>query len=320
MILVTLDQISKGPPANVDTTLQAGYDYLKNLSDPFTEARATTDGLVCCGIAIVAVLLASSSVLGAQMEPREIVRRSIAAWVQGSKTGRSYSYTERNERRHLDARGDLKSEGADVSKTIFVNGDRFQELVEQNGAPLTPSEALKQLEKLLKRQNETKTERGTRLQNEKEDREIVNEVAEAFNFSLAGEDVINGRPAYVLDVTPRPEYIPRTKRCKMFSKVAGRLWVDKQDFGWPKANGRVIEPFFVGVVVARVLKDSEIEFTQTRLADGVWLPSCVRINAHAKILFLKSHDVDEVITYSEYQKAEPAIASSARPSRGLQAK
>jgi hypothetical protein len=107
----------------------------------------------------------------------------------------------------------------------------------------------------------------------------------------------------------------------MFSKVAGRLWVDKQDFGWPKANGRVIEPFFMGFVVARVLKGSQIEFTQTRLADGVWLPSLVRINAHAKIFFIKSHDLDEIITYADYQKADSAaILSSVTPLRGLQAK
>jgi len=97
--------------------------------------------------------------------------------------------------------------------------------------------------------------------------------------------------------------------------------IRKQDFGWPKADGRVIEPFFMGFVVARVQKGSQIEFTQTRVADGLWLPSPVRINAHAKILFIKSYDMDAVITYSDYQKAEPAaMASSARPSRGLQAK
>jgi hypothetical protein len=240
------------------------------------------------------------------MDPREIVRRSIAIWDQGSKTGRSYSYTERDEHRFPDASGVLKSEGADVSRIIFVNGDPFPELIEHNGSPLTPAEALKQMEKLVKRQNETKAERAERLGNEKEERGFVNEVVEAFNFRLLGEEIINGRPAYVLDVTPRPGYTPRSKRAKMFSKVAGKLWVDKQDFGWPKANGRVIEPFFMGFAVARVLKDSQIEFTQTRVADGVWLPSLVRINAHAKILFIKSHDVDEVITYTDYQKAERA--------------
>jgi hypothetical protein len=73
-------------------------------------------------------------------------------------------------------------EEVDVSKTIFVNGDPFQDFVEHNGAPPTPSEARKQMEKLLKRQTETKAERAARLENEKADRAFVTEVADAFNF------------------------------------------------------------------------------------------------------------------------------------------
>ncbi len=286
-------------------------------------AGVTASALIHLGLAtrMVAVVLAFSAVLVAQMDPREIVRQSIATWDRGSKTGRSYSYTERDEQRHLDASGALKSDGVDVSKTIFVNGDPFQDLVEHNGAPPTAYEARKQIEKLRKRQTETKAERAARVENEKADRAFVTEVVDAFNFKLVGEEVINGRPAYMLDVTPRPGYAPRNKRAKMFSKVAGKLWVDKQDFGWPKANGGVIEPFFMGFLVARVQKGSQIEFTQTRVEDGVWLPSRVRIAAHAKIFFIKSYDMDAVITYSHYQKVAPAaIASSATPSHAPQAK
>jgi hypothetical protein len=286
-------------------------------------AGGTASALIHLGLAtrMVAVVLAFSAVLVAQMDPREIVRRSIATWDRGSKTGRTYSYTERDEQRHLDASGALKSDGVDVSKTIFVNGDPFQDLVEHNGAPPTAYEARKQIEKLRKRQTETKAERAARVENEKADRAFVTEVVDAFNFTLVGEEVINGRPAYILDVKPRPGYAPRNKRAKMFSKVAGKLWVDKQDFGWPKANGGVIEPFFMGFLVARVQKGSQIEFTQTRVEDGVWLPSRVRIAAHAKIFFIKSYDMDAVITYSDYQKVAPAaIASSATPSHAPQAK
>src|SRR5690348_15437031 len=72
----------------------------------------TASALIQLGTAMrgVMVVLAFSAALVAQMDPREIVRRSIATWDQGSKTGRSYSFTERDEGRHLDASGGLKSE------------------------------------------------------------------------------------------------------------------------------------------------------------------------------------------------------------------
>jgi hypothetical protein len=255
------------------------------------------------------------------MDPSEIVRRSIKTWDRSSTIGRNYSYSELHEQRLLDSNGHVKSEQVDLFQNIFVNGDPYDKLVKHNRAALTSLEARKQLEKLRKRQGETPGDRGLRLAKEKEDRAFVSEVVEAFTFKLVGDEVIDGRPAYILDVTPRLGYEARSKRAKMFSNVAGRLWVDKEDFGWPKANGHVIEPFFIGFVVARVQKDSQIEFTQTRVAEGVWLPKHVGINAHAKVLFVMSHDVDEVITFSDYQEAETAaLLSVAIPSREPQAK
>jgi hypothetical protein len=39
----------------------------------------------------------------------------------------------------------------------------------------------------------------------------------------------------------------------MFSKVAGKLWVDKQDLGWIKVDGQVVQPFSMALFLARVL-------------------------------------------------------------------
>src|SRR6266436_1745436 len=121
-----------------------GYELTADEPKSCGEGRTATAFIhLRAAMRMVAVVLMFSAVLAAQMDPREIVRRSIATWDRGSKTGRSYSYTERDEGRHLDASGVLQSDDVDVSKTIFVNGDPFQDLVEHNGAPLTPSEARK---------------------------------------------------------------------------------------------------------------------------------------------------------------------------------
>ena len=84
----------------------------------------------------------------------------------------------------------------------------------------------------------------------------------AFDFRLVGEEAVNGRPAYVLQATPHPGYQAQGKDGKMFSKVEGKLWVDKQDLGWIKVDGQVIEPFSIGLFLARVLRGSEIKITK----------------------------------------------------------
>jgi hypothetical protein len=90
----------------------------------------------------------------------------------------------------------------------------------------------------------------------------------------------------------------------MFSKVAGKLWVDKQDLGWIKVDGEVIQPFSMGLFLARVLRGSHITMEQARLDDGIWMPERVEVRAAAKIFFIKSLVIERVLIYSEYKLAQ----------------
>lgn len=191
---------------------------------------------------------------------------------------------------------------------ILVNGVPFERLVERNGrAPSTPEE-WKQKERLKKLKRETPEQRAEQLQKEEEESaSLVREIPIAFDFQLAGEEVVNGTPAYVLDATPHPGYQPKGKYGRIFSKLKGKLWVDKQDFGWVKANGQVIEPFSLGLFLIRLLPGSRITMKQMRIDDGNWVPEHVEVRAAAKIFFVKSLVIDRVLTYSEFRLAEPGV-------------
>ena len=90
----------------------------------------------------------------------------------------------------------------------------------------------------------------------------------------------------------------------MFSKLEGKLWVDKQDLGWIKADGQVIQPISIGLFLVRLLRGSRIKMEQTRVDDGIWMPEHVEVRAAAKIFFIKNLVIDRVLTYSEYRPAE----------------
>jgi len=141
---------------------------------------------------------------------------------------------------------------------------------------------------------------------------LVREVPKAFNFQLVGEEIVNGRPAYVVQATPRPDYHAQGKYGGMLSKVAGRLWIDRQDLGWIKVDGQVIQPFSIGLFLARVLRGSHITMEQARVED-IWMPTQVEVRAAAKILFLKSLVIDRVLTYSEYRLAEVGVSTAIDP-------
>jgi hypothetical protein len=123
---------------------------------------------------------------------------------------------------------------------------------------------------------------------------------QAFNFQLVGEEVAEGRPAYVFQATPLSGYHPHGKYGKMLSKVEGKLWVDKRDFGWIKVDGQVTQSFSMGLFVARVQRGSHIILEQKCVGDGVWVPKRLEVRATARVLFLKSLDIDRILSYSDY--------------------
>jgi hypothetical protein len=196
----------------------------------------------------------------------------------------------------------VTSEDVDVLRTILVNGVPFDQLVERNGRPPSAGEERKQKKELDKLKQETPEERAERLRKQEEETaSIVREVPMAFDFQLVGEEAVNGRPAYVLQATPHPGYHAQGKYGSMFPKVAGKLWVDKQDLGWIKVEGQVIHPFSMGVFLVRLLRGSQIKMEQTRVNDGIWMPERVEVQAVAKIFFVKSLSIDRVMAFSDYK-------------------
>jgi hypothetical protein len=246
-------------------------------------------------------------------DARQIIVPSVAATERNWQARNRYTYLESGESRRLDAEGRVKSQDIDVSRIIFVNGVPFEQIVEHNGRPLSAEEQIKQAERIEKQKRETPEERAVRLEKEQENRAFIREVPAAFDFQLIGNDVVNGRPTYVLQATPRPGYQAHGKYGNIFSKVEGKLWIDKQDFGWVKVDGQVIQPISMGLFLARVLRGSHIVMEQTRVAEGAWLPERVEVRANAKILFVKSLVVDKILTYSDYRLAQSDAFATARP-------
>jgi len=242
----------------------------------------------------------------------EIVGPSVAATERSWQARGNYTYTERDEDRRLNSFGQVKSESVDVTRMIFVKGTRFEQLVEHNGQVPSAKEQEKRDEELDKLKHETPDEQSARRRKDQENRSFLQDVLEAFDFRLIGEDLVDGRPAYVLQATPHPGYHAHGKYGKMFSKVEGQLWVDKQDFGWMKVDGRVTQSFSMGLFVARVERGTHIILEQTCVGDAVWVPKRIEVRATARILFLKSLDIERILTYSDYRLAADGPYSASK--------
>jgi len=243
------------------------------------------------------------------VDARRIVSPSVVATERSWQARDHYTYVERDDDRRLNSLGQLKSESVDLTRMMVVNGARFEQLLEHNGQPPTAKEQKRSDDDLDKLKHETLGEQAARLRKDQDNRAFLQDVLEAFDFRLIGEETLDGRPAYVLQATPHPGYRAHGKYAKVFSRVEGKLWVDKQDFGWIKVDGQVTQSFSLGLILARVERGSHITMEQTCVGDGVWMPKQIEIRATARIFLLKSLDIQRTLTYTDYRPAPDSALS-----------
>ncbi|MGC2465987.1 MAG: hypothetical protein WA517_12390 [Candidatus Acidiferrum sp.] len=229
--------------------------------------------------------------------------QSLAATEHSWQARNDYDYIERDEDRRLNSLGQVQSLNVDVTRMALVNGIRFEQLMEHNGQLPTAEQQKKRDQDFERLKHETPEEHAERLRKDAENRAFLHVLLEAFDFRLIGEETVDGRPAYVLAAAPHLGYHATGKYGKLFSRVQGKLWIDKQDFGWVKVDGEVTQTFSMGLFVARVQRGSHIILEQTCLGDAVWVPKRLEMRASARILFLKSLDLDRILTYSDYRAA-----------------
>src|SRR5271163_1903090 len=234
------------------------------------------------------------------LDARQIVGQSLVAAELSWQARNANIYIERDEDRRLDSTGQVQSQNVDVTRMTLVNGIRFEQLMEHNGQIPSAEDQKKSDQDLEKLKHETPGEQAERLRKDLEHRSFLHVLLEAFDFRLVGEEIVDSRPTYVLEATPHPGYHPSGRYGKLLARVQGKLWVDKQDFGWVKVDGEVTQSFSMGLFVARVQRGSHILLDQLSLGDAVWVPKRLEVRASARILFLKSLELDRVLTYSDY--------------------
>jgi hypothetical protein len=243
-------------------------------------------------------------------EIRKLIAKVAENDIVNDQKQRDYTYTEREEEHKVDGTGQVRSTESTTHEVMVLYGEPVERLVSKNGQPLSEKEANKEDERIQKimekRKNETEEERKKRLEREakerEEEREFVKEVSDAFTFHVAGVESVDGRDTYVIDADPRPGFQPHHKEAKYFSKVRGRIWIDKAESQWVKVDVEAMDTLSWGLFLARVHPGTHILVEQTRVNDEVWLPKHVWLKLDAKVALLKNYKLTDDIVYADYKK------------------
>jgi hypothetical protein len=242
------------------------------------------------------LLFVGSLTLVASENPRELVRKAIENYQRDAQAALRYTYRTT----------DTNPKGTEVTQVIPINGTHYERLIAKNGRPLTPDEEKNQQEKydeaVRKRASESPEEHAKRISKHKEKSSFLRDVPDAFDFTMLPPEAIDGRLAYVIQCVPKPDYQPRDTKCKMFSKLNAKIWIDKEDLRMAKAEAKIVDTMSFGWIMARIGKGGHIELTQKRVAEDVWLPKTIDINGSARILLVDDKRVDEQILFDGFKR------------------
>jgi hypothetical protein len=230
--------------------------------------------------------------------------------MENDKRQRDYTFIQREEQHKLDGKGQVKSTETKTSEIMELYGEPVERLVAKDDKPLSDKDAKKEEDKIQKviekRKNESEEDRKKREAKEEKEREenrqFVREVADAYNFRMAGIESLAGRDTYVIDGEPKPGYQAHLKEAKILPKFRFRAWIDKDESQWKKLDIQCIDTVSFGLFLARIHKGSRIILEQTRINDEVWLPQHINVKVDARLALLKDFNLEDDITYRDYKK------------------
>lgn len=270
-------------------------------------------------IALGSIALLAPLAVQAQ-DLKEIVRKALLSLNSSQEKLADYGFVRHVERKEFKSDGSVKSWDRTVLKRELHDGVVVTRPVERNGKPLTESEK-KQIETAIaKRVAEMKgmTPEQRRKQSEtarKKDRESdawMNEVPEAFDFKLAGEELIAGRPTLVIDATPRAGYKPSNMRAKLLPSMRGRMWIDKAEGEAVKVEAEVFEEVNIALGLAgHVDKGTRFQMERVRLPDGVWASAYEHGRFTARVMLFKSFNSEVINRTSGYVRLRNTVESAA---------
>jgi len=201
-----------------------------------------------------------------------------------------------------------------TNRVFMIEGTDYYMPIAVDDKPL-PEEQLdeqhpKIVEELYRRSHETESQRRHRSDRYWKERNqtgiLLGEYLKAFDFTVGGEEMLNGHSTCVLDAKPRVDYRPPNREAKILTGMQGRLWIETQGFHWVKAEAEVLKPVSILGIAVRILPGTQMELLMAPISPSVWLVSSFSVSVKASIVWM-SADRSEATSWADYQPAAGAL-------------
>ncbi|HEX3797442.1 MAG TPA: hypothetical protein VH413_01975 [Verrucomicrobiae bacterium] len=183
-----------------------------------------------------------------------------------------YFYTKKTVTEDLDSKGHVKERKERVYEVSVAAGLSYLKLLEMNGQSLSTAELKKQADhEAAERQKLADAKPGQK--GDERENFLTADLVQRFNFTLAGEQMINGRRAYILSFDPKPGMPVKKLTDRFVNQMAGTALIDAEDFEIARAEIHLKGEVSLWGGVVGTLRHCRFTLERTRLADGSWFNS-----------------------------------------------
>jgi hypothetical protein len=229
-----------------------------------------------------------------------------------------YSFMQKETEREINDRGEIKKETVKVFEVFpIANRDAIMKLISENGVALSGERATKEekrvTEEFLKAErdrdkDQQKADRRHEERRKRASKGQENEDPGISQFLIVCEFVsprrerFRDRDAVVFDFRPRAGYRPENRAESLISKLVGVVWIDPVDKQVMRLEARLAEGFKMGGgLLLSVRPGAAVVMEQTRMVEGVWLPSFAQANVSVKVLLFGGADINHTVEWSNYR-------------------
>ncbi len=286
--------------------------------------RFAARALIFLALAVGPLAYASESLPSPPpIDPEDLIRRVVKNQKQADERLASYTYDQRETQITYGRSG--RPSGTET-RLFYVfsgenGGESTRELVEVNGRPATEDEkrdALAEDDKLRRKKLENRAaaeaKAPPRIAGDEDDPLVgarrLSDLIRKYEYRIAGEEVIGGRPAYILEFSPRSGLTASGLGERALNSLAGRAVIDASDFQIREVEARLTKPLKVVGGLAANVNDASISFEGGRLSSERWLPCRIELRLKGKKALFLRLDQSYRFEFSNFRTFEVEAESS----------
>ena len=220
----------------------------------------------------------------------EIVERAVqrAQMQRDSQADLEFTATIHARTERLDGDGEVEEAENRTYAQYAFEGVLFEEWVAVEGQPLDADDIRDGAERKEEFAEDVRERRADEEDPRPDDPNRVDfddEFVNRYDYSIIGEDVVNGHRCWAIYLSPRDDDLPvRRGIDNALNNSTGHLWISMDDYGLVRVEFEMARSvrFWFGLLGTLRNTTGRLEFG--RVADGVWLPTIVDIKTDQRVL------------------------------------